>query len=256
MRSICLALALLASLPLAACEAGTGGRIVHVDLAIARIPARHAPTSTGWHVTLDEACVALGPIYLYEGGGILAQRSRSPLPDWLVRTAHAHAGDQHFNGGEVKGEWLEQRSLDLTVEGGELLGTLVGSAGTARSLSVLLDPPRKRYLGEDACLRGHHAYVVGTAERDGAEVPFEGGLDIDNQGTRRRVDGIRLAGELDDGKTVELTVDARAWFAQADFGTLEKKNERGRFEIEPGSQPHAAWFLGLRGVSAYTAHIR
>lgn len=248
------ALALLG--PLVGCEADTGGRLVHVGLVVSAVPARDAETSTGWRVTLEEACVALGPFYLYEGGGILARHRRSPLPEWLVRTAHAHPGDQHFAGGEVKGEWLEQRRLDVASEGEVSLGSVIGSAGPARSLSVLLEAPRPRYLGDDRCLRGHHAYVVGVAEREGQRVAFEGGLDIEDTGTQRRVDGIRLDGELDEGKTVVLSVDARAWFAQADFATLTTENERGRFVIEPSSQVRAAWFLGIRGIGSYAARIR
>lgn len=241
--------------PIGACEADTGGRLVRVALVVSTTRATGTTTNSGWNVSFEEACVALGPIYVYEGGGILAHRDRSVFPTWLVRSAYAHPGDQHFDGGEVKGEWLEQRRFDAVHETTTFLGTVLGSAGPVRSLSLVLAVPRA-VLGADPCLRGHQAYVVGVAERGDQRVPFEGGIDIENVGSQRRVDGIGLVGGLEEGTTIEITVDARAWFSHADFAQLETIDERGRFVIEARSQPYNAWYLGLRGVGGYAARIR
>jgi hypothetical protein len=267
-RELPLALLLGTVFALPACEAGTGGRRISFELAVESAPAERAPirfqTQTGWNVTLDQACVVVGPIYLYENAGALAARPTRSLPrrlydalvpsglyDALVPSAHAHAGDDHFFGGEVRGEWVGQVALDLAQTPAAPLGRLEGIAGVARSVSVGLHPPREAAIGAVPCLRGHQAYVVGAAEKDGVVVPFEGGLDIEDDGQKRTVNGVPAEVELDDDLALALVVDPRAWFQQASFDGLEEVTPEGRHLLTPDSTAYIAWDMGARGPAAF-----
>ena len=244
---------------------GTGGRAIDFEMRLdgatrPGLPFGSFETSTGWKVHLEEAMVAVGPVYVHENPPPLAglgaprgKRLSGLLWDALVPNAHAHAGDQHFDGGEVKGEWLGQLAFDVLRPDGARMGVVPGTEGRARSLSIRLDPPRVSIEGDGGALRGHHAYVVGVAEKGGLAVPFEGGLDIEDEGTKRSVDGIPLDVSLGDGAVVAIVVHPSAWFDGAHFDRLTKKNAAGRFEITSDNQVRTAWFLGVRGFSAFSA---
>lgn len=256
-------MALAASL--AGCEPGTGGRPITFELTLggpsilaeaARDPRRFT-TTTGWQVTLEEACLAIGPMYLFAGPSHLQESARLAPSRWLprlVRQAHAHPGHEHFAGGEVRGEWLGQIALDVLDPGPRPLGMHNGLHGAVRAYSLRLDPPRGP-LAEDPCLRGHHAWVRGTATRDGDTVDFEGGLIIPNIGTNRRVDGLPLRAAIDQGSRVVLAVDPAAWLDLAEFETLLERAPGGRLRITPDSQVHRAWFIGARSASAFMARV-
>jgi hypothetical protein len=252
-----LALATFACVVGPGCEAGTGGRRVTFDVAVVSAHEKRAPvrfqTATGWDVTLDEACVALGPFTLWENAGALVRLPplRRRLYDLLVPSAHAHAGTDHFHGGQVHGEWVGQLAIDLTRSPSIELGRVEGIAGIVRSASVELHPLREGAIGDVACLRGHQVYAVGSAEKDGAVIAFEGGLDIENEGTLRIVPGIPVDAELDDGVRISFQVDPRAWFAEAQFDRLTETSAEGRALITPDSQVRTAWFIGARGASAF-----
>jgi hypothetical protein len=172
--------------------------------------------------------------------------------DALVPNAYAHTGDEHFFGGEVKGEFLGQMAFDVLHPDGVRISEVPGTLGRAQSASIWLAPPRTSIQGNGTALHGHHAYVVGTAEKEGLVVSFEGGLDIENEGTKRRIDGIPLDIQLDDGAVLTLVLHPQAWFDAAHFDQLSQKNEQGRYVITPESQVRTAWFLGARGFSAFT----
>lgn len=235
---------------------GTGGRPVEFELYV-RATSREGEigafvTSTGWHVKLDQALIALGPVYVYQNPPSLALFAPSRLLDFLIPSAHAHAGDEHFNGGEVKGEYLGQIAFDVLDPQGVRISDVPGTLGRVQSASIWLAPPRASILGNAPALRGHHAYVVGKAEKEGVFINFEGGLDIENEGTKRRVDGIPLDMILDDGAPLTFLVHPRAWFDAAHFDMLSEKNDQGRYVITPDSQVRTAWFLGARGFSAFS----
>lgn len=234
---------------ISACEPGTGGRRVMFDLAIEAAPSsRSFRTALGWDVTLEEACVSVGPLYLYAQPGLSASLRRAY--DWLVPSAHAHPGVDHFNGGEVRGEWLEQIAVDLTSSGRVDLGAREGIAGEARSATIGIHPPQAEALGAPTCLRSHQAYVVGSATRDDVTVRFEGGLDIEDVGTKRRMQ-IATAVVIDDQRRLLVTVDPRPWFDHMKFDELTVDATTKHALIAPGSQAILAWELGLQTVGAF-----
>jgi hypothetical protein len=235
---------------------GTGGRPVEFELHLragsSRGEAGSFETSTGWHVKLERAFIAIGPVYVYQNPPPLAFFAPARIHDFLIPRAHAHAGDEHFNGGEVKGEYLGQIAFDVLDPQGVRISDVPGTLGRVQSASIWLAPPRTSILGNAQALHGHHAYVVGSAEKDGLLIPFEGGLDIENEGTKRRVDGIPLDSVLDDGTHLTFVIHPRAWFDAAHFDMLSEKNDQGRYVITPESQVRTAWFLGARGFSAFS----
>ncbi len=258
-RRWCLALVLLAAV--AACDAGTGGRRVQLDVGVRSTVDEGSRTlrfvnDEGWAVELEQACVAVGPFTFWENAGALWSRSLPRrLYDALVPSAHAHPGADHFNGGQVQSEWTYQIALDLVRQRSLDLGTVEGLAGRSRSISIDLQPPRPSILGDATCLRGHHAYVVGTATRASVTVAFEGGLDLPASVTDRVVSGVPVEADLDDGVRLTVVLDPRAWLAAADFGSLATAAPSGRMLITADSQPRAAWFLGLRGASAFRVEV-
>lgn len=261
-----IAIAALGLLGCHAGERGTAGHSVQFDVAIEAAPSPGDElgfvTETGWHVELDEAIIALGPFYLWEQGSYAgATPGDEPVDGWLaalgelvVPTAHAHPGDVHFAGGELRGEFLGQLAYDVLRGAPARVGRARGIAGDVRSLSVILDPPGASTVGDAALLHGYHAYVIGTATRGRNTVPFEGGLTIPAEGIQREVDGIPLEIELDDDGTLVVGVRPRAWFADAHFEQLDTDNAEGdRRLITADSQVAAAWYIGARTAAAFYA---
>ena len=248
-QALCALLIATTLVTTSACEPGTGGRRITFELSIEPVPSPSGfRTALGWDVTLDEACASIGPIYLHAGPGGLAAMRRAY--DWLVPSAHAHPGVDHFDGGEVRGEWLEQIAVDLASTGRIDLGTREGIAGEARSVTLGIHPPQPGALGAPECLRGHQAYVVGVAARDGTAVRFEGGLDIEEVGTKRRLQ-VSAAIVLDERRRVLVRVDPRPWLEHVKFEELALAPGTNRAQIVPGSQASVAWELGIQTADAF-----
>jgi len=244
--------ALVALLLALGCDAGTGGRRVLFDLEVIPAGTSSFHTSSGWDVALTEACISVGPLYLYAGE---PTATRTPFYDLLVPSAHAHPGVDHFAGGEARGEWLFSIAIDTIAASPIHLGPVRGIAGSVRTVTLNITPPRPTTLGPVDCLRGHQAYVVGTARRDTTIVEFEGGLDIEVTGNRQRIQ-IPAQVELDDGATVGIVADPRSWLDEAQFDQLPAAVPGGRSLIGPDTQPRTAWFLGVQRERAFGARAR
>jgi hypothetical protein len=250
----------VASLLSGCSDSGTGGAAVRFEMAVVAVPDEGEElgtftTRTGYRVQLTEALVALGPIYLYENPPPVARawRPLHRLWDVLVPSAHAHPGDLHFAGGAVKGEFLGQVVLDGLSSEAQELGAVQGVAGPARSFSVHLEPPSSAEAR--SALHDHHAYVVGTAEKDGNSYPFEGGLDIEDLGTLRKVEGIPLEAEVSSQTRLTIELHLSRWFADADFARLSELDSNGRYVIDDESQVRAAWFIGARSFDTFSASV-
>jgi hypothetical protein len=206
-------------------------------------------------VTLEEACLSLGPAYFFAGPSSTTLLRRR-LHDLVVPSAHAHPGVEHFAGGEVRGEWLTQLVFDAARGATVELGRFEGTAGPVRAATVELHPLRGPARGEASCLRGHQAYVVGTARRGSLEVAFEGGLDIADEGQKRVVAGLPVDGTLDDDVRLRVEVDPRAWLDGAQFDRLTATSPAGRALITADSQVYGAWFIGVRSARAFRVVVQ
>jgi hypothetical protein len=239
---------------LAGCESGTEGRAVRFDLAIGSVAEDGDPgpgvfeTATGWRVVLDEARIALGPVYLYADAMSLARR----IDRVLVPVARAHGGTDPYAGRTVRGEMLDVLVLDALSRERVSFRALPGRAGRVESVRVdLAGLPNE----EAAALRGHDAWVRGFATRGDERVSFAGGLDIPGDGLTANVEGIPCEGFLDEGALVTLDVRLRAWFDAADFARLPPADAEGMRLIQPDSQVRNAWYLGARSLAGYVATI-
>lgn len=236
-----------------ACDSGTGGQIVRVDLVLTGegatpgAPAHTFVTDTGWSVTLTEAKIALGPVYVFVPRRRSAQLLREVL---LPGRAHAHGGHEAFAPESVAAEMLDQVAFDVLDPGGAGLGTIDATAGAITDLSVYLEPPD---AANSAAMHGHHLYVRGSAVKESAAITFEGGLDIPDQGIQRRVDGIPIEATLSEGGTLHLAVRPSSWFTGAEFDALPERGAGEARVITATSQVHTAWFLGARSARAFRA---
>lgn len=243
MRSIsilALALALVAA-SFAACGT-TSGRPITVSL-FAEGDGDTFTTATGWTVTLTDAHLVMGPVYVL-----------SPIETTLrqvlaMPVALAHGGHDDFAGRTVRAEWLEQADVDLLAVERTALGLADGSAGPAGDVTIDLDPPHPSIA---EATRGHHAWIAGAARMEDFTVEFEGGLDIPDEGLSRRVEGVIASGEYDEGGEVTITVHVSSWLDQMHFERLDAPASGPR-EITAGSQPYAAWYIGARTSSAFSS---
>ena len=204
-------------------------------------------TATGWRVTLREARVALGPLFVFGARDAVAQLRGALLP-----VARAHGGEGLFSMRPVLAELSEQRLVDLS-EGVTSLGVAHGSEGIAVDLTLLLDAPRGALGAAEGPLRGHHLWVAGVARRDSDELPFEGGLDIPDEGTLRHVEGLALDALVEDGGRIEIGIHPRRWLDAAHFERLPLPIALGAPRvITSASQVRGALYLGARSADAFS----
>ncbi len=230
----------LTSLSFAACG-NTGGRPITVNL-FAEGDGDTFTTATGWTVTLTDAHLVLGPVYLLAP---IATTLRSVI----LPVAYAHGGHDDFAGRTVRAEWLEQASVDLLAIERTSLGIADGSAGPAGDVTVLLEPP---VAASSSASHGHHAWLAGTAVMGAASISFEGGLDIPDDGLSRQVEGIPASGDYDTDGEVTLTAHVSSWLDQMHFDRLPEPAVAEPRVIAAGSQPYAAWYIGARTSSAFS----
>lgn len=251
---------LLLVLLLAACGDTTGSQRVTFAVEAAG-PERDAAqplafdNDQGWSVTLTEARVALGPLYL---NTLAPLEARLPvwqrLGDLLLPSAYAH-GSSHLAAGRIVGQVTTQVELDtlgsafVAIPGG---GDGVGDA--ALTAEVWL-------YNRDGALGGAAVRAAGVARKDGMEVPFEGSLVIDQSlvtsggslDEARRVRGIPAALTLVDGGTLRVRVDPRGWFDGADFSELARGTARdGRYRFTAQDNVGRAFAARVRARSVFS----
>ncbi len=247
--------ALLALVPIHGCGSGTAGRSIFLEVAVESIaePGRalgQFSTDTGWDVTLDEARIAIGPIYAYAPTDTaMARLGRALSP---VGVAYAHGGADPFNGRHVRAEVRDQIAFDALSPAPASFGEIDGEAGLVDSLTVALEAPEAANV--DA-MHAHHAWVSGTATQGAMTVAFEGGVDLPEDGLIRRVEGIRVDDVLDDAVTLVVGTRVLEWLRDAHFDRLTETAPSGRMLITPESQVRGAFYLGIRTTAAWSARV-
>ena len=234
------ALAIAASLLVAvACGGVTAGVPVAITLAFESLSDGRTQTVSGWDVELTEAAVLLGPVYGYAPRDETASRMLFAPP-----IARAHGGFDPLDGRIVRAEYLEQVAFDALGPPLEV-GSVFGLEGELGEVSLVLDEPR----ADASATRGHHLFVAGTATRGEDRVQFEGGLDLEDEGLTRHVDGILARdAHLADGVQLVVGVDAARWLSEANFEGLTTE---GIAALTPDTQAHRAWRLGARSAAAF-----
>jgi hypothetical protein len=239
------------------CGAGTGGEAVLVDLRARGSAVRTFTTSNGWQVTLDAAAVAFGPVYFAENPPPRAARWTAPSSWWaglaalVVPQAHAHAGDNQFNGGQVFAEIAEFVVVDALADAGVDFDDVGAVGGRVRSWEVNL-PAAAVEVG--APLFGHQAFARGTATKDGVVVVFAGGTTPESD-ARRRVQGLPVDAAIGDGATITVRAHPEAWFDGIDFAALVDEDGDGVVDIAAGDAAAAFWSAALRGAAAWSVAV-
>ncbi|MDB4931911.1 MAG: hypothetical protein JWM10_4395 [Myxococcaceae bacterium] len=234
-----LALALL----FAGCADTTGAQRVTFAVEAAGIERDAAQplsftTDQGWTVTLTEARVALGPLYLNTLAPLEGDR-RHPLrrrvEDFLLPSAYAD-GESHLGAGRVVGEVTTQVEVDA------LSPALTPVAGGGDGVAEPSLTAEAWLFNRDGALGGAAVRVAGTAHRDDLDVAFEGALVIDQSlvaaggsiDEARKVRGIPARLTLAQGGVLRVRVDPRGWFDGADFRELTAGTARdGRYRFSP-----------------------
>jgi hypothetical protein len=235
-----------------------------MGLRTAPVPGEALPgrftTDTGWRVELSSARMLLGPFYLFEKASPLAGSARRPaglgarlgrgVAELLLPSAHADEG--FFAGGRVLGEWDREVVFDLLAGGEVVLGRVPGIAGTARSLSVLLQPATVVKGPEGAQLGGHSLVLAGTASRAGHEVPFRAGLNFPPPLELQRVESIPIEAPIDEDGTFLVEVRPHSWFQGTHFDRLEVPATGEPVTLTPESQVYRAVHVNVRRHTAFS----
>ena len=230
---------LCAGLALSACVDSTGGQRVRFmvqaenDALIAGQAVDFVDEPSGWAVHLDAATLHLGPLYLWSdqpqldvnGVGYVnpaGRHPRRPGPAWadlLVPSAHAAEADQ-LRAGNLRGELTTQVQIDLLGDLRVQLGEGTALAGPARSAELWLEPapgaPTLTLRGEAS--QGDQRVPFGielTYDDDWVDVA--GGV---SPTVLRRLRGLLVDADLQQGGLLTVSVDHRRFFAGADWATL------------------------------------
>ena len=234
-----------------ACGGDTEGRTIAIDWLVEAADRddadREFVTDTGWNVRLDEAQVAIDSVLALapkrDSIGAVAR-----VTEWLVPVAHAHGGHDEATGKRIRAEWLDPFIVDALAEARTSLGGYSAEAGAVDVMKLELARTKTR-LADD--LDGFRAYVAGTAERDGEQVRFAGGLTFADSEPARRVETpVRF--ELDEGGTLILDVHASEWLRDAEFDRLPAADPGSAREITPDTQVGRAWTIGVRSPAAFS----
>jgi hypothetical protein len=222
----------------------------------------------GWSVSLSQAYLAVGPLYVYPGDPVLSRSGTAPkvrsvwarVNDLLVPEAFAHPG--HYVSGDALVQLKAATSLDLLTKETPL-GTGTGVTGFASSASFGWTSPAK---GPHAAELGEHViWAQGSAKRAEQTVHFiakaklEDVLDGDQ---RPEVAGCRL-GETPGDVGVELTGDGTltlhlqpsVWFREVDFALTREGAAASTAENPIDLSGSMAWRAFVRGAKKGTAYL-
>lgn len=198
-------------------------------------------SSLGWHVTLDQAFVAAGPLRWYEGAPLFGQRVFQRITHWGI--AEAHPG--HYVPGEALADITSQRVVDLIATAPTPLEDATGVSGDALSATFELRPPGSALGPSASALHGLALWTRGTATKMGVTVRFEGGVTVDYA-----VRGIPARANFGPAGSMAVSVDLAQWLDRADFSTLTAGAD-GTAPIAAGSEVANALYRGATSGAAY-----
>lgn len=247
-RSLPTVLPILLCLLLCGCES-TGLRRVSFTLRAGGLERPAAgplsfQTAAGWDVTLEEAKILVGPLYLNvappSGASALRRaplrRALAGLGRLLLPAARADAGQDQAAAGRVIGQVTSRALIDALSPALVELGPGDGVSERALSAALWLLPQGPGGAGP-TLPRGAVAYALGEARRGADAIRFGAYLPLDASMTSgQTLAELRSAGpipvgpvapasgeagvELDEGLQLTLRVDPRRWLDAADFSDL------------------------------------
>ena len=258
-------LLIVLTVALAACGTtdNTAGKRVALQTVALADPAELSTsftTAVGWNVHLDEAAVALGSLYYFDGEPAFVQAAPSKrslgerLASLFIGTAYAHPG--HYVAGNALGQMLEPGSVDLFAAQ-TTLGTGDGVTGTYRSARFAFAESASGSAAKQ--LSGHIAVASGTAVKaiapDSDPIHFSvfaDYADVAKSVSKGEVDGcvFETADVRDDG-TVTLTFEPKVWFDLVDFSKVDPGSADAPTPIPHGDIAQIGFALGLVQLTAY-----
>lgn len=238
----------LATLSLSAAAHGcvaTPGRPASAWLTLA-FDAHDVTTSSGWSVHLDEASLLVSAVRVRDA----TMPAAVALLDLVGPRAFAHGGHGEADA-TVLVAWAGSEIVSLGEE--HTMLPLEGRAGTTDRLALVLGGVPSATDPHLAALHGLELWVAGTATQGATSMPFAGGLDLPEAEAERLVEGVALAGEIDDDVTVRVAVDVSSWLDAVHFERLVP--EAGVAPIAEGSQAAIALRLGVGDLRSYLASV-
>lgn len=246
---------LLAALLLLACDsAPTPGSQVTLALSAQGLTEAGSPltepfvTSRGWSVSLDEAVILVGPVYLYAGAETDTGLAR--VAQWVFPTAAACATHAQASDGVLLAEVRTQAVVDLLGEPEVLWDEVPALEGSVRAMELHLHPPGELDTESSAealsALAGHTARLRGSATQGEDVRPFSVEITLPDEATWRIVESIPVeAIALGAENALTLRLHANQWLDAIDFSQVEG-------EIHPDTQAWTALTLGLRAQAGYS----
>lgn len=259
-RGTALALTFVASLAALGCGSNdtSGKRLTHA-VRFETAPEALVPfvTPLGWEVSLEQALMATGPLYLFSGPPAFARAGRQPNPrgaPWHARfwIKHAFAHPGHDVRGEARGQLLDPFSVDL-LAGPTMYPALEGVTGAVASAAFSFSAPT---AGPAApALGGATVAVRGRARRGERQVVFSVAVplaEIEARAAQALVQGCTFdATQVQDPGTVVVTIRPQAWFTLVDFSDVPDGSPEAPSALVPESTARLGFTLGLVQVGAY-----
>ncbi|AKT37543.1 hypothetical protein [Chondromyces crocatus] len=235
-------------------DSTTGQRLSHAttiaagdELAAGFVNAR------GWSIRLQQARVAVGALYYFDGAPLTAQRSPrlfDAVSRWFIREAHAHPG--HYQQGNALGEMTASTSVDL-VAGPVDLGTSSAVTGSYRSASFDFGARPSGPLADE--MGAFVVVVEGTAEKDGMVRMFRAratAADVDDGHGEPVVAGcVFEEKDVQQNGTVTVRVLPSVWLDQVDFEEVPESLDGHPVELDGRGTPHRAFTRGLKKGTGY-----
>lgn len=228
-------------------------------------PVDEFENARGWTVRLDEARLAIGPVYFYDAPPLAHLWLERGLQRALgVGTAQACPAHAQYDRGAVLGEVLAQYVVDLLGDEVTDTGDTAGVAGHMQMFELHFHPPGEITAGSPSdafeALDEGTIRLSGVATRDDQEVPFVTSFTIPDEGTWRIVESIEADIQLqpdavDSGRAVVL-VYLDQWLYNVEFDSLTETDEDGSFEITEDTQAWTALLGAVRSRYSYGVEWR
>jgi len=248
MNRVLLATATFLALAAAHGCVGTPGRRIVANLEVGMLDLASA-TRTGWEVDVTQAALLVSAVRTRDV-------NRPPAVAFmqaLVLAPHAFAHGGHGESDTtVLASWVGSEVLVLG-EGPSSM-VLEGRAGTTDRGALVLGGVVGAGDERAAALHGLPLWVEGTATQGEMVVRFAGGIPLPEAETERLVEGIEMAGDIDDGVTLHLDIDLGVAFDAVHFERLVAGDD-GVAPITEGTQAALALRIGLGDLSAYVATV-
>jgi hypothetical protein len=223
-------------------------------------PVDEFENARGWTVRLNEARLAIGPVYFYNAPPLAHLWLKRGLERAFgVGTAQACPAHAQYDRGAVLGEVLAQYVVDLLGDEVTDTGDTAGVAGHMQMFELHFHPPGEITAGssrdEFEALGEGTIWLTGVATRDDQEIPFVASFTIPDEGTWRIVESIeadiQLEPEIVDSGRAVVLVHLDQWLHNVEFDSLTETDEDGNFEIIEDTQAWTALLAAVRSRYSY-----